>query len=51
MQNAVPAFYDNYSYEEISNSIADIIRGESLDTPLEVIFQTVEDLNIACPKT
>ncbi len=50
MQNAVPAFYDNYGYEEISNSIADIIRGESLDTPLEVIFQTVEDLNIACPK-
>lgn len=50
MSNAVLPFYDSYTYEQVSESIADIIRGESLDTPLEVIYQTVENLNIACPK-
>lgn len=50
MHNAILPFYETYSYEKVSDMIAEIICGEALETPLKVIYQTVEKLNIACPK-
>lgn len=50
MQNAVLPFYDTFSYEQVSDAIADLICNETLGIPLKVIFQSVENLNKACPK-
>lgn len=50
MQNAVLPFYDAFTYEQVSDAIADLICNETLGIPLKVIYQTVENLNKACPK-
>lgn len=49
MHNAVLPFYDTFSYEQISDAIANLICNETLGIPLKVIYQTVENLNKACP--
>lgn len=49
MHNAVLPFYNAFSYEQVSDAIADLICNETLGIPLKVIYQTVENLNIACP--
>ena len=50
MINAVLPFYNNFSYEQVSDAIADLICNETLGIPLKVIYQSVENLNKACPK-
>ena len=50
MHNAVLPFYDAFTYEQVSDAIADLICNETLGIPLKVIFQSVENLNKACPK-
>lgn len=50
MHNAVLPFYDAFSYEQVSDAIANLICNETLGIPLKVIYQTVENLNKACPK-
>ncbi|HPK10397.1 MAG TPA: amidophosphoribosyltransferase [Saprospiraceae bacterium] len=49
MKNAVQALYDLYDYETISERISKIVRPESIKQDVEVIYQTVENLHIACP--
>jgi amidophosphoribosyltransferase len=47
--NRVKELYDQYSYEEISQTIAEIIKPENIVPEVAVIYQTVEDLHQACP--
>ncbi len=47
--NVVKELYALYSYEEISGKIADIVTPQHINFPVEVIYQTVEDLREACP--
>jgi len=49
MNNAVQALYALYEYEEVSKMIAQIITPPNITPEIEVIYQTVEDLHIACP--
>ncbi len=49
-RNFVKDLYALFSDEQISNAIAAIIRPKSIFADVEVIFQTVENLHIACPK-
>ena len=49
MTNAVQALYALYEYEEVSKMIAQIITPPNITPEIEVIYQTVEDLHIACP--
>ena len=42
--------YDQFTYEEVSNKITEIVRPEGLKAELEVVYQTVEKLHDACPK-
>ncbi len=51
MQNEVRSLYDHYSVEELSDEIARLVTPAGLDIPVEVIYQTLEDLHKACPKT
>jgi amidophosphoribosyltransferase len=47
-QNFVKAVYDQFTDQEISRKVAQIIRPSSLNAEVDVIFQTVANLNQAC---
>ncbi len=48
--NAVKAIYEPFTDEEISKKIAELLRPEGLQCDLDIIYQKVEDLHIACPE-
>ncbi len=47
--NYVKEMYAPFTAQEISNKIAQMLKTESIDAEIEVIYQTVENLHIACP--
>lgn len=47
--NFARALYDNFTDEEVSQKIAEIIRPADLKADVSVIFQTVDNLHKACP--
>ena len=49
MINRVIDLYKLFSTEQISKKIAEIVTPENFEPEVEIIFQTVEDLHIACP--
>lgn len=49
VENYVKAIYEPFTDEEISKEIGRIIRPHHLNAELEVIFQTLDNLHIACP--
>lgn len=50
MRNCVRAVYEPFSAEEISSRVALLLRGDSVKTEVEVLYQTVENLHEACPE-
>jgi amidophosphoribosyltransferase len=48
-ENYVKAIYEPFTVEEISEKIADIVKPKNLKAELAIIYQTVENLNKACP--
>ncbi|MEL6358062.1 MAG: amidophosphoribosyltransferase, partial [Bacteroidota bacterium] len=38
-----------FDYEEVSRKIAEIVTPPDITFPVDVIYQTVEDLREACP--
>ncbi|MBO9571049.1 MAG: amidophosphoribosyltransferase [Chitinophagaceae bacterium] len=48
-ENVVQQLYNMFTTEEISLKVADLITPKELNIPIQVIFQTVESLHIACP--
>jgi amidophosphoribosyltransferase len=48
-ENVVKQLYKQFTAEEISAKIAQLITPAGLDIPVDVIFQTIEDLHTACP--
>jgi len=49
MTNQIQYLYDEFTYEEISDKIAEIITPKDLGIEVKVIYQTIEDLHTACP--
>lgn len=49
VKNHVKELYDLYAPEEISKKISEIVRPKHIFADVEVIYQTIEDLHIACP--
>lgn len=49
MVNQVKVLYDRYTYDEVTAEIAKIVTPDFIDVEVELIYQTVEDLNTACP--
>ena len=49
--NHVKELYAPFTDEEISNKIAQIITDKTIQAEVAIIFQSVEDLHQACPKT
>jgi amidophosphoribosyltransferase len=49
MTNEVAALYNEFSYEEVSRKISEIITPKEIKPEVEVIYQTIEGLREACP--
>ncbi len=47
--NYVKEIYKPFTVEEVSQKIAELVRPENTNIPLEVIYNKVEDLHNACP--
>ncbi|MDA3882466.1 MAG: amidophosphoribosyltransferase [Bacteroidales bacterium] len=51
IQNFVQEIYAPFTDEQISKKIAEMLRPDNLDIDLDIIYQTVENLHIACPQS
>ncbi len=49
IKNELIPLYDEFSYEEISDKIAEIITPRGIKPEIKVIYQTIEGLRKACP--
>jgi amidophosphoribosyltransferase len=47
--NRVKQVYAAFTDEEISNKIAEIVKPKNLQAELSIVYQTVPNLNLACP--
>jgi amidophosphoribosyltransferase len=47
--NHVKKLYEQFTYEEVSEKITDIVRPAGMKAELEVVFQTVDNLHKAIP--
>ena len=50
MKNQVSQIYSDYSDFDISNQIAKILKEDDIKADIQVIFQPVKNLHLACPK-
>lgn len=48
-ENFVKAIYAPFTDEEISDKIAEIVKPKNLQAELSIVYQTVTNLNLACP--
>jgi amidophosphoribosyltransferase len=48
-ENVVRQLYKPFTPEDISDKIAQLITPENINIPVEVIYQTIEDLHDCCP--
>ena len=47
--NFVKELYEPFTYEEVSAKITEIVKPAGMKAELEVVYQTVSNLHIACP--
>ncbi len=50
MVNYVKDFYAPFEPQEVSDKIAEMLSSPEINAEVKIIFQTVENLHIACPK-
>ncbi|MEJ2112384.1 MAG: amidophosphoribosyltransferase [Flavobacteriaceae bacterium] len=50
VKNFVKEVYNPFTDEEISNKISELLSDETVNAEVKIIFQSVENLNMACPK-
>jgi len=50
VQNFVKEVYEGFSDQEISDKIAELLCDKSVQADVKIIYQTVENLHVACPK-
>ena len=48
-ENVVKKIYKLFTIDEITNKIAQLITPKDLSIPVQVIYQTIENLHLACP--
>lgn len=49
IKNYVKDLYDEFSYEEVSAKIGELLTPKHINAEVEIIFQTIENLHDACP--
>lgn len=50
VQNFVKDIYEPFTDEQISDKISELLSDDSIKAEVKIIFQSVENLHIACPK-
>ncbi|TDU43390.1 amidophosphoribosyltransferase [Gelidibacter sediminis] len=50
VQNFVKELYSQFTAEQISDKISELISDSSVKAEVKTIFQTIENLHLACPK-
>ncbi len=48
--NYVKKLYEQFTYEEVSDKISDIVRPSEMNAEVKVVFQTIDNLHKAIPK-
>lgn len=48
--NAVKKLYDQFTDDQISHKVAQIVKAEHINAEVQVIYQSVESLHLACPQ-
>ena len=48
-ENLVRKVYKPFTLEQMSNKIAQLITPKEIDIPVDVIYQTIDTLHLACP--
>jgi amidophosphoribosyltransferase len=48
-ENHVQKIYKPFSVEEINDKIVEMLRPEGMETPVQLVFQSIEGLHKACP--
>jgi amidophosphoribosyltransferase len=48
--NHVRAIYAPFTVDEINRKIVEILRPEGMQSPIELVFQSIEGLHEACPR-
>jgi amidophosphoribosyltransferase len=51
MQNQVKEIYNQFSYDEVSQKITEILSTDIDGNEVKIIFQPIENLHKACPKS
>lgn len=49
VRNFVKELYDQFTYDEISDKISEIVTPKGMKAEVKVVYQTVENLHTACP--
>src|SRR5690606_1393113 len=49
MKNHVKELYEPFTYEEVSDKIAEIVTPKDCNAEISVVFQTIDNLHQACP--
>ncbi|MGI4021402.1 MAG: hypothetical protein ACRYFA_07835 [Janthinobacterium lividum] len=49
VENYVKLIYEPFTYEQVSDRIAEIITPKNIKAEVQVIYQTLDNLHIACP--
>jgi len=49
MKNYVSQLYAPFSDEDIAHKMVDMLRAPGVDMDIEIVYQTIEGLHIACP--
>ncbi len=50
LDNYVKKLYEQFTYEEVSDKISDIVRPSGMNAEVKVVFQTIDNLHKAIPK-
>mgnify|MGYP001356676864 FL=1 len=50
VENQVKALYEPFTDQQISDKIASILKGKTIKSDVEIIFQTIGGLHKACPE-
>ena len=50
VENQVKALYEPFTDQQISDEIASILKGKTIKSDVEIIFQTIDGLHKACPE-
>lgn len=49
IKNEVAALYEEFTYDQVSKKIAEIITPPGIKPEIQIIYQTIEGLQKACP--